>query len=67
MYPVYEHDQIITEQDLLAFQKALMRVYKNTPWYRPITKWATGVAVGVVMGLTTWLREGKSQIKGESK
>lgn len=65
--PVYEYDQVMTEQDLSAFQKALTNAYRMTPWYHPVRKWATGVAIGVVMGLMTWLREGKTSFKGEFK
>lgn len=65
--PVYEYDQIMTEQDLLAFERALATQYKEIRWWRPVRKWSTGVAVGVVMGLRLWLKDGKGQIKGESR
>lgn len=62
-HPLYEYSQVITEQDLLAFQKALTKAYRETPWYQAIRKWATGVAIGVMMGLVTWIRDGKNAIK----
>ena len=62
-HPLYEYSQIITEQDLHAFRQALTRQYKSIPWYKPVTRWATGVAIGVVIGLITWVREGKGGIR----
>ena len=65
--PLYEYSQVMTEQDLLAFERALSRQYHEIPWYHPVRKWSVGVSVGVVMGLRLWIRDGKGQIKGESR
>lgn len=65
--PVYEYDRIMTEQDLLAFERALTTQYREIRWWNPVRKWSTGVAIGVTMGLRLWIKDGKGTIKGEPK
>jgi hypothetical protein len=61
--PLYEHSQVITEEELVAFEMALTQQYRDYPRYRFIMRWGTGVAIGVVLGLRMWLLEGKNSIK----
>lgn len=65
----YDYTQVVTEKDLKAMARELLWQRQNTPWYRPIYKWAVGVSLGVILGLIHWVQEGKGSIKnsGEPK
>lgn len=63
----FDYSQIITEDDLKAIGRELGYQYSHLPWWRPIYKWATGVSIGVIMGLIVWLQDGKNPIKNSGR
>jgi hypothetical protein len=59
--PVYEEDQVITIDNLIAIYNGYVYQYKQLPRWNMKRRWMLRVGMGIIQEILRWLEEGKPQ------
>jgi hypothetical protein len=61
--PLYEESQVVTFQELLLMYEGFILMYNTSKWYEIGERKRLRVAMGVINGIASWMKNGKPVIR----